>query len=185
MSSTPRYLRLHSSSRGGREIADFRDLRSGSGGEGEQQNADGAEQMLHHFECPEVAAMSVNRTAQFRALARLSCHGGWCSFRAMTGCCSRRAQGRGSGRNRARLLLGCVALILAACASFAAGAAASGSTRYVSSSGSDTDNDCLTASNPCLMVQYAVDQADSGDTVAVAGVHKETVRIRESLTITQ
>jgi parallel beta-helix repeat protein len=83
-------------------------------------------------------------------------------------------------------LLGWRVLICTLGAFVAAGSAdASASTRYVSSSGQDSDNDCTAPSDPCLTVQYAVDQADAGDTVAVAGPHDETVRVRLSLTITQ
>ena len=64
-------------------------------------------------------------------------------------------------------------------------AAATGSTRYVSSTGDDADNDCTDASNPCLTVQYAVDQTNAGDTVAVAGVHDESVLVRLPITIAQ
>jgi hypothetical protein len=64
-------------------------------------------------------------------------------------------------------------------------AAASGSTRYVSSSGQDTDNDCAEAQSPCLTIQYAVEQASAGDTIDVAGTHDETVAVRISVAITQ
>lgn len=82
--------------------------------------------------------------------------------------------------------VGCCVLICVLSALFAAGpAAATGSTRYVSSSGDDTDNDCTDALNPCLTVQHAIDQASAGDTVAVAGVHDETVLVLRSITIVQ
>ncbi len=69
---------------------------------------------------------------------------------------------------------------------FAVGpAAASASTRYVSNSGSNTDNDCTAPANPCLTVQDAINQANAGDTIAVAGTHQETVLSRISLTMAQ
>jgi hypothetical protein len=41
--------------------------------------------------------------------------------------------------------------------------------RYVATTGSDTDNDCADPGNPCRTVQHAVDVADTGDEIRVAG----------------
>jgi hypothetical protein len=53
---------------------------------------------------------------------------------------------------------------------------AAASTRYVATTGNDSSNGCTNNSNPCRTVQYAVDQAASGDAILVAtgvytGVH--------------
>ncbi|GAA2076273.1 hypothetical protein GCM10009840_08290 [Pseudolysinimonas kribbensis] len=66
----------------------------------------------------------------------------------------------------------------------AAPAAAAGTDRYVAVSGSDAENDCTDASAPCRTIQYAVLQADSGDTIHIgAGSYDESVQIRMSLTL--
>jgi hypothetical protein len=63
-------------------------------------------------------------------------------------------------------------------------AAAAAQTRYVATGGNDAENDCLDAQNPCQHIQYAVDQADAGDTISIAaGTYAESVHIRESLTL--
>ena len=101
--------------------------------------------------------------------------------------CAEGALGRERRRRwAAGRLLGCCLLICTLGSLVATGSApATGNTRYVSSSGDNTDNDCTDSSNPCGTVQYAVDQANAGDTVAVAGMHNETVLVRLSLAITQ
>jgi hypothetical protein len=66
----------------------------------------------------------------------------------------------------------------------AAPAMAAGTTRYVATTGTDTDNDCTDQTNPCQTIQYAVNQADSGDTVSIgSGTYDESVQIRTSLTL--
>ena len=63
-------------------------------------------------------------------------------------------------------------------------ASAAATTRYVATDGSDSENDCTDAANPCQHVQYAVDQAAAGDTVQIAkGEYQESVHIRKSLTL--
>lgn len=58
-------------------------------------------------------------------------------------------------------------------------------TRYVATTGDDTNNDCTHQANPCEHVQHAVDQADPGDTVSIAaGSYAESVSVRKSLTFT-
>src|SRR5271166_1085584 len=62
-------------------------------------------------------------------------------------------------------------------------AGAAPSTRYVSTTGTNTGNNCLTASNPCATVSYAVSQAASGDTIQVAaGTYHDIVPIAPPLT---
>jgi len=61
--------------------------------------------------------------------------------------------------------------------------AADPQTRFVSTTGSDTDNDCTDGTHPCETIQYAVNQADAGDTVSIAaGTYAQSVRTRVSLT---
>lgn len=67
----------------------------------------------------------------------------------------------------------------------AAPAHAAATTRYVATTGDDSDNDCTAVATPCQTIQYAVDQADPGDTVSIAaGSYPESVDIRYALTIT-
>jgi parallel beta-helix repeat protein len=62
---------------------------------------------------------------------------------------------------------------------------AAGVTRYVSTSGDDTDNDCLDSANACATIVYAIGQADPGDTVEVAaGTYTEHgITLDKDLTI--
>jgi len=57
-------------------------------------------------------------------------------------------------------------------------------TRYVSTTGSDIDNDCTNIADPCETVQKAVQQANSGDTIQIAaGTYEDTnVEIQDSET---
>jgi predicted outer membrane repeat protein len=57
-------------------------------------------------------------------------------------------------------------------------------TGYVISTGSDAANDCTHDWNPCATLQYAIDQANAGDTIKVAGTIDSNVTILKSLTIT-
>jgi hypothetical protein len=52
-----------------------------------------------------------------------------------------------------------------------AGASANGGTRYVAKppDGDDSSNDCSNPASPCATVQHAVDVANAGDTIKVAG----------------
>ena len=62
-------------------------------------------------------------------------------------------------------------------------AGASPSTRYVSTTGTNASNNCLTSSKPCATVSYAVSQAASGDTIQVAaGTYDDIVAIAPPLT---
>jgi parallel beta-helix repeat protein len=57
-------------------------------------------------------------------------------------------------------------------------------TRYVTTGGDDTFNDCRVVSEPCKTVQHAVDVACAGDTVQVgAGTFAEQVHIPKDLTV--
>ena len=57
--------------------------------------------------------------------------------------------------------------------------------RFVAPSGSDTSNNCLTATHPCARVSYATTQATSGDTINVAsGEIRDNVRIDSSTSLT-
>ncbi len=57
------------------------------------------------------------------------------------------------------------------------------STLYVSTTGTNTSNNCLSASKPCASVSYAVSQAASGDTIQVAaGTYHDIVAIASPLT---
>jgi len=57
--------------------------------------------------------------------------------------------------------------------------------RFVSTTGSDTANDCLNSLSPCRTVGYALTQAASGDMVKVAGgAYRENVAVNTATTIT-
>jgi hypothetical protein len=74
------------------------------------------------------------------------------------------------------LAAGCAFLFAALSGS---AAAAPGSHRYVAPGGSDA-GDCT--KSPCLTIQYAVDQANAGDTIDVsAGTYMEQVEVTTSL----
>jgi Concanavalin A-like lectin/glucanases superfamily len=62
-------------------------------------------------------------------------------------------------------------------------AAAAPSTLYVSTTGTNTSNNCMTSSNPCATVSHAVSEAASGDTIQVAaGTYQDIVAIASPLT---
>lgn len=85
-------------------------------------------------------------------------------------------------RMSARLVaLGGIGALATGLALFAPNAAAAGSIRLVSTSGEDTGS-CV--SSPCATLQYAVDQAEPGDTVSVGlGTYAQSVHIFTSLTL--
>ena len=57
--------------------------------------------------------------------------------------------------------------------------------RFVSTTGSDTANDCLSSLSPCHTVGYALTQAASGDMVKVAGgSYRENVTVSTATTLT-
>jgi hypothetical protein len=60
---------------------------------------------------------------------------------------------------------------------------AAGTSRYVATTGTDT-GDCSNVGTPCETIQYAIDQAASGDAVSVAaGTYSEIVEVTESITL--
>src|SRR5262249_16106243 len=57
--------------------------------------------------------------------------------------------------------------------------------RFVSTTGSDSANDCLTSASPCLTLTHAVAQAASGDIVKIAGgTYAGTLSFSASVTLT-
>lgn len=55
-------------------------------------------------------------------------------------------------------------------------------TRYVSTAGSNTSNDCRVKANPCATIQHAIDEAVDGDAVRVAaGTYIEAVNVNKSV----
>ena len=66
------------------------------------------------------------------------------------------------------LTFGLLWFLSAAASSTNVAHAAPGTTRYVATTGSDATNDCTNPITPCVTIQHAVDQADSGDEVRVA-----------------
>src|SRR5215813_8280022 len=57
--------------------------------------------------------------------------------------------------------------------------------RFVSTTGSDTANDCLSSVNPCRSVGYALTQAATGDTMKVAGgSYRENLTVNTATTLT-
>jgi hypothetical protein len=64
-------------------------------------------------------------------------------------------------------------------------AGAAPTTLYVSTTGTNTSNNCQASSNPCASVSHAVSQAVSGDTIQVAaGTYQDIVAIPSPLNIT-
>jgi Putative Ig domain. len=63
-------------------------------------------------------------------------------------------------------------------------AQAAATTRFVATTGSDTENDCTDQTKPCKTIQYAVGQANAGDKISIgSGTYDESVDVRISLTI--
>ena len=62
----------------------------------------------------------------------------------------------------ALLALGAMLLLLSA------SSIAASQTRYVASTGTDAQNDCLDSNNPCATIQHAIGQANAGDEIRVA-----------------
>jgi hypothetical protein len=63
-------------------------------------------------------------------------------------------------------------------------AAATGSTLFVSSTGTDTGH-CSSASSPCQTITYALTQASPGATIEVSGTIHDNVAVTESVTVEQ
>lgn len=64
-------------------------------------------------------------------------------------------------------------------------AVAAGTVRYVSTSGSDTLNDCTDSANACATIAYAINQSNAGDTIEIAaGTYTEQgITVNEDLSI--
>jgi len=59
-----------------------------------------------------------------------------------------------------------------------------GADRFVASTGTDSGNDCLTATSPCATVSHATSQASSDDTINVAsGSYRDNIRMQDSATL--
>jgi hypothetical protein len=90
-------------------------------------------------------------------------------------------------QRKAHFVAVCLALsaLLAVAGAVVAGpAVAAVSTRYVAPTGEDSDNDCTVSASPCQTIQYAVDQANAGDSISIArGTYGESVQIHKSLTL--
>src|SRR5215831_11586574 len=77
-----------------------------------------------------------------------------------------------------RLTCSCILTLLLT--TLSAGAA----DRFVSITGTDAGNACLTSSQPCRTITRAIGQATSGDTINVAtGIYREGVRIEAGTTL--
>ncbi len=63
-------------------------------------------------------------------------------------------------------------------------AGADGTTRYVSSTGSD-GGDCSSSTSPCATITYALTQANPGDTIEVSGTIEDNPTVTMPVTITQ
>jgi parallel beta-helix repeat protein len=65
---------------------------------------------------------------------------------------------------------------------FVLSAHASAATRYVSNSGSDASNDCLSFGSPCATITHAAGQASAGDTILLdTGTYTQTALINQSV----
>lgn len=75
-------------------------------------------------------------------------------------------------------------LLLAALFVGAQPAMAAPTTRYVAPGGSDPLNDCTSQAAPCATIQYAIGQAEAGDTVHVeGGEYAEDLTVDKALTL--
>lgn len=62
---------------------------------------------------------------------------------------------------------------------------AAATTLYVATNGTDTNNSCQSAANPCRTIGYAISVASAGDSVSVAsGTYPEHITIGLNLTLT-
>jgi hypothetical protein len=66
----------------------------------------------------------------------------------------------------------------------AAPAIAAAADRFVATTGTDTDNDCLVEADPCQHIQHAVDESEAGDIVNLAaGTYSESVVVSKTIGI--
>jgi len=90
----------------------------------------------------------------------------------------------------ALLLLVCAGLAAAGTAGAAPASAEPGCDRYVLGQGGSDDSDCTDEADPCHSIQYAIDQAASGETICIARhmlagplTYAENLVITESITL--
>jgi hypothetical protein len=101
-------------------------------------------------------------------------------------CLNQDSRGRLRSRRSSTLLVAALAMVGGAGLTFgiATPASATGSTLYVSSTGTDTGS-CTSSSAPCATISYAVGVAGSGDTIYVSGTIDDNVTVNTTLTIAQ
>jgi len=77
-----------------------------------------------------------------------------------------------------------VVLAVASAVSFHPTSAASGTNRYVATSGNDTGNNCTSIFSPCLTVTHAISESTGGDTINIAaGTYVEHIYVATDLTL--